>query len=247
MSTGIKDHSLGLRVSEDDSRLLEDAIRKGWGSSKGEVVRRLIDINLRRDTPENQVKLQIIKIFEANPMEFVVYMYHRLLYLTKTEKELSQDAGLMAFGIKELVTTLFGVETKDVYEIRDDILKTISEPLAPANIPETKPPEGEQKQTNNANVAVQTLINTLRKNIEREKNWQKTIDGIICIINVAEVWEVQNPLTQRLVEATYLEDSTERREKLTEAFQDLTLIIPEILPDEAFRKAVLDGVLAHFA
>jgi len=151
MTTEIKDHSFALRISSDDSRLLEDAVKKGWGSSKSEVVRRLIDLNLRKDTPENKVKLEVIKIFEANPMELVVYMYHRLLYMTKTDAEISQQAGLMAFGMRELVERILGVEMGgDVYKLRADILKTISEPLAPTSIPKPEQSQSAEKQDNSS-------------------------------------------------------------------------------------------------
>jgi len=245
MTTEIKDHSFALRISSDDSRLLEDAVKQGWGSSKGEVVRRLIDMNLRKDTPENKVKLRIMKIFEDNPMEFVVYMYHRLLYLTKTDAELSQEAGLMAFGMKELVTTLFGVEAKDVYELKDDILKTISEPLAPTNIAKPQQSQGAEKQDDSVDGVLEVLINRLRKDIVREKNWQKTVDSILAIMSVAQVWDVKYPIVNRLVEAANIEDMTERWEKFGKAFKDFTLVIPEILVEEVFRKSVLDGLLMH--
>lgn len=248
MTTEIKDHSFALRISSDDSRLLEDAVKKGWGSSKGEVLRRLIDIHLRKDSPENKAMLEVIKIFEANPIEFVVYMYHRLLYMTKTDAELSQQAGFIAFGMRELVERISGVEMGgDVYKLRADILKTISEPLAPTNIAKPEQSQSAEKQDNGVDAVVEILINRLRKDIGREKNWQKTIDSILTIMSVAQVWdvEVKYPTVERLVKAANLEDVTERSEKFKDAFKDFTLVIPEILVDEAFRRGVLDGILTE--
>lgn len=103
MSGVIKDRSLGLRISEDDNRLLEDAVKKGLASSKGEVVRKLIDINLRKATVENELKLQIRKILDDAPMAFVLYLYRRMSYLTMTRKDLYQEACLIASALRELV------------------------------------------------------------------------------------------------------------------------------------------------
>jgi len=62
-------------------------------------------------------------------------------------------------------------------------------------------------------------------------------------MSVAQVWDVKYQIVNRLVEAGNIEDVTERQEKFKDAFRDFTLVIPEILDDEAFRRGVLDGVL----
>jgi len=246
MASETKDQLVAVRITSADSELLDQGVKRGLGKSRGDVIRKLIDINLRDDTPENRVKLQVMTIFEVNPTEFAVYMYHRLLYLTKTDEELSQQAGLIAFGLRELARRILpGMETKDVYQLRDDILKTISEPFAPTNIARPQQSESAEKQDNGVDAVVEVLINRLRKDIGREKNWQKTVDSILTIMSVAQVWDVdvKYPTVERLVKAANLEDITERSEKFKDAFKDFTLVIPEILVDEVFRKSVLDGLL----